>query len=112
MQAPSLATPPVTGSLQVTGRLLDRAELRHSATGGPSVLSFEMDAGKGLPFIVRQTIAADPSWLRVAEMKVTRLVPGAVVHVYAHGCLPRMDHGTAALLLLDVVDVITSKTEG
>jgi hypothetical protein len=96
------------GFLQVSGRLVHHAELRHSARGA-SVLCFDLHAGMGLPFLVRQVVVADPAAIRAAEVKAARMVAGAMVHVYAHGCTPRTDHDTAALLLLDVTDVITNE---
>jgi hypothetical protein len=95
--------------LQVTGRVKAHAELRHGAAGGTAVLTFDVDVGRGWPYAVRLIVADDPSALFAAERKASRLVAGALVHVYARGCLPRTTHDTAALQLLDVTDVITQE---
>lgn len=104
----SAEAPAAVGFIQVTGRLIHHAELRHSV-GGAAVLCFDINADKGMPFIVRQAVPAEPAALRAAEVKAAHMVAGALVHVYAHGCRPRTDHDTAALLLLDVTDVITNE---
>lgn len=108
VQAPA-ETSGQAGALHVVGRVVHRAELRHGADGKHSVLAFDVDAGKGLPFLVRQVISADPAALRAAELKAQHLHVGAIVRIHAHGCTARMDHDTAALLLLDVIDITTSE---
>ena len=99
------------GFIQITGRLRDRAELRHSPRGGPSLLVFEIDSGAGFPFVVHQVVPAEPNALRAAEVKANALGRGDLVHVYAHGAVPRTDHGIAALALLDVIDVVLARQE-
>ena len=106
--AAALDSEPAT-FLQVIGHVKAHAELRHGAAGGCAVLTFDVDVGRGWPYAVRLVVADDPTALFAAERKASRLVAGALVHVYARGCLPRTTHDTAALQLLDVTDVITQE---
>ncbi len=97
-----------TGCLQLTGAVVERAELRHRP-GAASILAFEVDVGAGFRYSVTQAVPFEPVALRAAEAKAALLTRGSIVHVYARGCVPRTDHGTAALWLLDVTDVIPTQ---
>lgn len=93
------------GEINVVGRLIDRGTLRHSPVGGPSVLSFELQTGKGLPFVVSQAIPNEPRAIRDAELQVVDLERGRLARISARGARLRIDHHTEALSLVDVTSV-------
>lgn len=98
--------------VRLTGTLHDDAELRYTPDASPTaLLCFEMHPAKGLPYRVRQVLGTDPTAHMIAAAKRVALKRGSTVVVYAKGMRATHDHGTAALVLLDVSDVMPLSTQ-
>lgn len=93
------------GEIQISGQLINDAELRMGAGGGRGVLIFELDTGSGFPYEVLRPIPAGANDLQAATTLQRALRRGVSVRVSAHGCIPRTDHGHAVLQLLEVTNV-------
>lgn len=93
--------------VRITGVLHADAELRYIPGENPAAMMLlEIHPAKGLPYRVRQMLGTDPTAHMIAGAKRASLKRGTTVAVYAKGMRATHDHDIAALLLIDVTDVM------
>jgi hypothetical protein len=96
-----------TGTLRVTGILLNHAEVRHSAGNeSHALLVAHISTGAGMPHEATQDLGTSPAAHIAAESKARLLRRGTAVTAVCRGALPRTDHGNAVLRLVDVSELI------
>jgi hypothetical protein len=92
--------------LKIKGTLRSDAVLLYTPGGTHAILQLEIHPAKGLPYRVRQPLGSNPTDHLIARAKLAALKTGAVVAVYAAGLRTCTDHDIAALVPVDVTDVI------
>jgi hypothetical protein len=99
----------VSRGARITGVLQDDAMigfLPGTSDSPHAVLSFEVQAEKGLPYVVRKPLGTDPTVHNCARSTASLLKRGCEVAFYAQGFRAQSDHGHACLMALGVTDVL------
>lgn len=94
--------------IRITGELTKDAEVLYQpgTNGTTAMLELHLSADKGLPYVVRQMLGADPSVHIAASAKLAILRRGSKAAVYAIGLRAQSDHSIARLMALGVSDVL------
>jgi hypothetical protein len=95
-----------TDEVNVIGTLACDAQLTFTGEPHQAVLAFQICPSRGLPYLVRQVIGAEPAAQEAARHKARLLKKNTPVRVYARGMRFQSDHDVAGLRLLDVTAVI------
>ena len=99
----------MSAGARITGVLQADAVVGFTGGGGDArhaVLSFEVQAEKGLPYIVSKPLGTDPNTHNCAKATAMLLKRGCKVAFYALGFRAQDDHGRACLAALGVTDVL------
>jgi hypothetical protein len=90
------------GALRVTGTLTAPAELRPTTANPPHLLlCVQLQPAQGLPYTARVDLGTDVADHMAAEALLPHLRPGAVLSLAGAALELRMDHGHAALRVLE-----------
>jgi hypothetical protein len=96
-------------TITVRGTLDRNAEFRLTSDGH-ALMVLTVVTGLGFPFEIRRDFGAGPAAALVAQSRADALKRGVEVEATAGGAEPRLDHGTAGIVLRKLTSLTSAGT--